>query len=169
MSDNGNTFGDCAPAWAHGTGELELGRVQAVPTTLERAVDRIMVVETLYRYGLAYDERRRDVLEDVFTEDAVFAGSVSGHSDFREEGREKVVSWLCGIWETQTDQRRHLMTNPIVQKLTDDSCEVMAPFALCASAAETSLVTTGIYRFDLVKRDGRWLIQYIYDGLDRPF
>jgi hypothetical protein len=163
------TFGDCRPAWGHVIGELSLGPVADVGAAAEHLVDRLLVVETLARYGWAYDERRYEVLESVFTEDAVFAGSIAGEGAFRHEGRKTVVDWLAGIWPQQLDQRRHLYTNPVIEHLTDRECTLCVSFGLFASSDTSRLVTTGWKRVQLRKQDGKWLISEIYDGLDRPF
>jgi hypothetical protein len=159
----------CPPGWAHQAGALSLGTVRAVPRSLAETADRLLVEESAYRYALAYDERRLDVLADVLTADVTFAFSVSGGGCGQHAGRDAVIGWLSDVMREQHDQRRHVCGNFLVEELGTDRALVVLYFSLFASAAETRLVTTGFYRMKLVKSDGRWRISHLYDGLDRPF
>ncbi|MFG2730405.1 nuclear transport factor 2 family protein [Streptomyces canus] len=157
------------PAWAHEIGVLSLGPVSEVPSSLAEIADRMLIQETASRYALAYDERRLDVLADVFAEDVTFAYSISGGGYGESKGRETVIAWLHEIMQGQTDQRRHVCANFVVEELAADRAVVTTYLALFASDTETRLVTTGFYRMELCKSDGKWRLSYVYDGLDRPF
>lgn len=159
----------CPPGWAHEVGALALGKVATVPETIAEVADRLMVQETASRYALAYDERRIDILEDVFTEDVLFAYSISGGGYEEFVGRDSVVAWLRGIMDEQFDQRRHVCGNLIVDRLDGNEAVLTMYLALFASAEQTELVTTGFYRLSMRKVANAWRIHHVYDGLDRPF
>jgi SnoaL-like domain len=159
----------CPPAWGHQAGVLSLGTVSAVSYSLTEIADRQFIAETAYRYVTAYDERRLDVLADVFTADVTFAVSFSGGAYAQYEGRDIVIKWLSDIMEGQFDQRRHVVGNFIIEELNADHAAITLYLSLFASDTETRVVTTGFYRMELLKADEKWRITYLYDGLDRPF
>ncbi len=159
----------CPPAWAHSVGALALGGPAPVPTDWQTLADRMMVCESASRYAMTYDERRTDVMRELFTEDVVFAYCTSGGGYGETAGREEVIAWLEGIMATQDDQRRHLCGNLVVEQLDATDAVVTCYFSLTAAAATAELVTSGFYRFTLRKPADRWLISHVYDGLDRPF
>ncbi len=160
---------ECPPAWGHDVEAWSLGHVREVPASAHEVADRLLVQESASRYALAYDERQLDVLDDLLTDDMVFAFSVSGGGYAETKGKTEVIPWLHDIMQTQSDQRRHVCGNFIVEELTSDFAHVTLYFALFASQATTQLVTTGFYVMKMSKIDGKWRINYIYDGLDRPF
>ncbi|BCW58554.1 nuclear transport factor 2 family protein [Arthrobacter sp. StoSoilB20] len=168
MTDS-DTLDTCTPAWAHAKGFLSLGAPRAVPTTFQEIADRDLARESALRYSYAYDERRLDVLHDLLTTDAKFSISISGGEVHAESGRETVVEWLSGIMNGQDDQRRHLVTNIIVEDITDSTAVIVTYLAVYSVRETAQLATTGFYRFELAKEGPLWLISHIFDGLDRPF
>jgi hypothetical protein len=156
------------PGWAHEAQAVSLGSVKAVADAGSLA-DRLLVHETLARYAWAYDERRLDVLRDVFTEDGSYVALVPGVEPVGSEGRERLVPWLAEIMEGQRDQRRHVLANLVIEELTDTHCVAMCYSILFASDTEARLVAPGFYRAELRKEDGKWRIAQLRNGLDRPF
>lgn len=159
----------CQPAWAHQHGVMSLGPVTQAPTDLTDLADRFMIQETAYRYALAYDERRLDVLADVFTSDLSFMASLSGEVAGKLEGRDAVVDYLHEVMQGQNDQRRHVCSNPVIEHLDGDSAAITVYMSIFASDTETRLVTTGFYEMKLRKLDNKWRINSLCVGLDRPF
>jgi hypothetical protein len=168
MTDN-HTLETCSPAWAHAGGFLSLEAPRAVPTTLQEIADRDLARESALRYSYAYDERRLDVLHALLTPDAKFSISISGGEVHTESGRETVIEWLSGIMDGQDDQRRHLVTNVIIDDITDSTAVVVTYLAVYSVRETAQLATTGFYRFELAKEGPIWLVSHIFDGLDRPF
>jgi hypothetical protein len=160
---------DCTPAWGSAAGYLQPRGPISTTLTLADLVDRYAVQDTVLRYSYAYDERALNVLRALLTDEAVFAYTISGSPLEEVRGKETLVSWLADIMESQTDQRRHAVTNVVVQDISSDRATVVGYISLVSVAAKASLVTTGFYRFDLEKSGGVWRIAYILDGLDRPF
>ena len=158
------------PAWAERNGQLALGPL-GLDDESSRATDRALIAERVYRYGWSYDERRADLLADCFTPDAVWEGSVMGEQAVGPlEGREAIVAWLGEFWDNQRDQRRHIFTNLIVDRLTDSGAVAHAYLLLTAAAgAVMTPVTAGPYRLVMRKEPDSWRIERLVAGFDAPF
>jgi hypothetical protein len=161
--------GTCAPAWAHAAGFISLKEPGAVPTTLQELADRDLARESALRYSYAYDERRLDVLHSLLSPDAKFSISISGATVETQEGRETVIAWLSDLMDSQDDQRRHVVSNVIIEDISADRAVVVTYLAVFSVRETAQLATTGFYRFDLEKHGSVWRISHIFDGLDRPF
>ncbi|WP_423184492.1 nuclear transport factor 2 family protein [Arthrobacter sp. NyZ413] len=159
----------CTPGWAHSAGVLDLQTVGTVPADVGALADRLLVHETAVRYAVAYDERRLDVIESLLTESASFSYQFGEGPLHNQTGRDNVIAWLDGVMQSQPDQRRHLVGNFLVERLTVDEAIVVSYTAIYGIDKEANLVTTGVYLFKMVKRDNTWLIDEAVDALDRPF
>ena len=144
------------PAWAHGTGTLELSMR---PPTSQLPV-RDQLLERLHRYCWSFDERRPDLLEDCFTEDAVWEGFVMGETDVGPHvGREAVMHYLTTFWAHQRDQRRHVISNMLVESLDGDTATCVAYLLLMGSKrAKTQFECAGFYRADYRREHDAWRI-----------
>lgn len=159
------------PAWGHRQGLLDLGPLTLVEDAREQVVDRLLIQETLSRYAWAYDERRLDILRDVFTEDAVFIGKIGGQEDFGPfEGREAIVSWLADYMESQLEQRRHNVGNVVIDQLAGERAQATAYLILTAIAdGNPRIVATGWYQAHLVRQGSKWRLRHVYLGADVSF
>lgn len=157
------------PAWAHTGGYLSLRGPQPVTDDIHTLADREYAKDTALRYSYAYDERRIEVLRELFTPEARFSISIAGSGDLTVVGREAIISWLGDIMHSQADQRRHLVSNVIVEEITPASAVVVTYLAVYSVDDTATLATTGFYRFELVRQSGIWRIDHILDGLDLPF
>ena len=159
-----------APGWAKVSGHAIL-----VPLTNgvpgENGVDRFLIAERIFRYGWAYDERDRELLGDCFTSNGIWEGDIMGTTAVGPfVGREAIVEFLTGFWSDQTDQRRHIFTNIVIDGLTSHEATAHAYLLLTASSdSMMTPVTTGPYRFELVKGDDSWRLQRLVGGFDAPF
>jgi hypothetical protein len=158
------------PGWAAGAGHAAVQRQQADRDPC-RAADRLMIAERISRYGWGYDERDVELLADCFTADAVWEGSMFGTDRVGPHvGREAVVRFLTGFWAVQSDQRRHLFTNIVVDELSETAAVAHAYLLLTASAGGTMTpVTNGPYRLTLRNEAGNWRIEHLLAGFDAPF
>ena len=160
-----------APGWARSCGHARLQH----PVALDRpepAIDRLLIAERIARYGWSYDERDRDALAECFTPDGVWEGLLLGRDRVGPvEGREAIADFLAGFWEEQTDQRRHLFTNVVVDELAVGTASAHAYLLLTAASGGTMTpVTTGPYRFELAREpDGAWRLARLAAGFDAPF
>jgi hypothetical protein len=160
-----------APAWARDTGHTNLAAAVSAADP-GSAVDRLLIAERIARYGWSYDERDRDGLGECFTADGVWEGQIMGTQAVGPfTGRAAIVEFLTGFWDEQADQRRHVFTNVVVDRLDGDHASAQAYLQLLASAdARTGTETAGPYRFDVVRdSDGVWRLARLAAGFDSPF
>lgn len=128
---------------------------------MQELADRLEILELFPRYAHTYDEGRLDRLGELFTEDATFEihGSI-GAMPAVMEGRQGIVEHMSARYrETRPAQRRHIITNVVIEELTADTARIAAYLLLgTTSADQLSLPVTGRYTDDLRKVDGRWRI-----------
>lgn len=158
------------PGWARASGHARLGE-PAGDLPPETALDRLLVAECLARYGWAYDERDREALAGCFTEDGVWEGVVMGQQSVGPyQGRDAIADFLAGFWADQADQRRHVLTNVVVEDLDGQRATAHAYLILTSSSAGAmTSVTAGPYRFELAHDDGVWRLSRLVAGFDAPF
>jgi hypothetical protein len=137
------------------------------------AIDRELIAERVARYGWAYDERDREGLGDCFTEDGVWEGQIMGIEPVGPfAGRAAIVDFLAGFWDEQSDQRRHVFTNVVLDDVGREQATAHAYLILLGSSeASMSALTAGPYRFELVREpgDGVWRLQRLAAGFDAPY
>jgi ketosteroid isomerase-like protein len=160
-----------APSWASHSGLVRIDGPDRT-TSSAQAIDKILCVETVNRFAFAYDEQDAAVLADCFTEDAVLHATTAGTQDFGAyEGRDAVVGWLSAYWGRTVDQRRHIVTNAVVDGLTDDAARVTT--MLLVTAAQDGAfrpVTAGVYCAGVRRQDdGAWRIATFELGFDAAF
>ena len=159
------------PGWSRLSKHSIVKSMSADPE-VSRAINRLLISERIYRYGWAFDERDREGLGDCFTLEGIWEGSIMGITPAGPfNGRVAIVNWLTDFWKIQTDQRRHVFTNVIIDDLTDTEATVHAYLLLTASGNSTMTpVTVGPYRLSVVKEpDGVWRISRLVGGWDAPF
>jgi ketosteroid isomerase-like protein len=155
------------PAWATRTGLVRLASRPPVGLDAAQALQ-----DRLHRYCWGFDERRHDVLVDTFTADAVWVGDVMGETSIGpHRGRDAVLSWLAAFWEHQRDQRRHVVTNFVLEEMSDTTATAMAYLLLLgASKSSAALEAAGLYRVEYrLEQDGAWRISHLTAGFDAPF
>ncbi|MEE8601518.1 nuclear transport factor 2 family protein [Euzebya tangerina] len=125
------------------------------------ATDRLAVIDTLNRYGHAYDQGDFEMLARCFTENAVFTidGGI-GDMPTQMRGRDEIVaSMRARRAATEAAQRRHLITNIMMDPDGPDRVTA-ACYLLLGSTEEGTLrlPTTARYT-DVLERDGdHWAI-----------
>ncbi|MCY4394001.1 MAG: nuclear transport factor 2 family protein [Rhodospirillaceae bacterium] len=130
----------------------------------DAAASRQEISEVLCRYAVYVDDGEFDRLETLFASDATFditpdpkivALPAIGRQKVREtlEGRYDVVS--------KVDQRRHLITNIVIDELGDDEAVTrcfLTVLSVPKSGGPVELRGTGVYHDRLRRMDGSWLI-----------
>lgn len=160
-----------APAWARNGGHTRL-QPPAPPGGDGTAVDRLLIAERIARYGWSFDERDREGLGECFTEAGVWEAQIMGTEPVGPfAGREAITAFLTGFWEEQTDQRRHVFTNVVVDRLEADAAGAHAYLVLLASSdGALRTDTAGPYRFELAREgDGVWRLTRLVAGFDVPY
>lgn len=154
-------------AWAHKSGLVSMGPHKAIPAGSD-PLDRLAIQEAFYRFGIAHDENRIDVLETCFTADATLI-VVEGSAEplARMEGREAILRGLGSVISQQTDQRRHCMTNVVIDELSDSEANALAYGMVSCAADALWLGAAVIYAADLRKEDdGAWRFTRFVIGMD---
>ena len=132
--------------------------------------DRLAIAELLNRMGYYYDENHLDDLAASFTGDAVMSMQIGGGDLVGPfEGRDNIMELYRGAKSTQTDVRRHVISN-IFFDTTGDTLSVTSYLTLFATEnTETKLLTTGVYRDQVVPIEGEWKISRRHIDLDSAY
>ena len=88
-------------------------------------VDRDALEQLFAQYGWPMDSKEFPVLREVFTEDAEFTVAITGGDTHGPiSGRDAIYDFCSGIVSSQTDQRRHVITNIRIVDDAGDSADV---------------------------------------------
>ena len=139
--------------------------------SMQSTADRLAIIETLSSYAWGYDSRDLRMLGDSFTKDASFTIQLAGTDGWGPyKGRAAIVDWLSSVMKTQTDQRRHCLSNLRFEELAESRAVVVSFLTLTAAEhGMARLVTTGWYRDELTREDGAWRISKKELHLDAGF
>ena len=132
---------------------------------------RLSITETLIRYAWGYDTRDLDLMGGTFARDGIFHIVLDGQPGWGPYvGRESIVRWLAEVMATQSDQRRHCVSNFMFRELSADRATVDSYLLLTAvEDGKIRLVCSGTYRDEMVKESGNWLIRRKNLRLDNSF
>ena len=151
------------PGW----GSSYLTETPAGDVDLDPA-ERLAIQQTLARYTFALDQHDLVALEGVLTEDATWTFTIAGEAGPGPfAGRMAVLDFVRGAMDTQTDQRRHNLTN-IVFHSTDPGTAVVQAYLMLTSNTDgsPSMITTGFYIFTLQRVNNEWRIAKLFLGMD---
>ena len=134
------------------------------------AEDRLTISELLNRMAYYYDENHLDDLAACFATDAVMSMQIAGGDMVGPfEGRDSIMELYRGAKSSQTDVRRHNITN-IMFDASEDALAVTSYLTLYATEnAETKLLTSGVYRDQVGQIDGEWKIARRHIDLDSAY
>lgn len=137
----------------------------------EDTAARLQILETLNRYAWSYDTRDLDLMRECFALAGTFEITLAGHEGWGPyTGREAIVAWLESVMASQTDQRRHCVTNVMFRELGAAHARVDSYLVLTAVEDGTlRVVCTGTYHDTLTMEDGRWVIRHKTLKLDNAF
>ena len=157
-------------AWAHKDGLIDLKPLAAGSWTDEAVATRLQIAETFYRFAIGHDEARLDVVLSCFAEDGVFMVSQGQAEPFTShQGRPEIHAALLNVIGQQNDQRRHLMSNIVIEDLTDLTARVVA-YGLVSAIGHGHGLRLGasvIYVAELSREaDGCWRFSRFHIGMD---
>jgi hypothetical protein len=157
-------------AWAHHDGKINMKPLQPADWSPEALAARAQIAEAFYRFGFAHDEARIDVAASCFTDDTVFEVAQGQGDPFtRFAGRDEVFSRLTRVVAEQADQRRHVISNILVEELdlVAGTASALAFSVVSVAANGLTLGASVIYSADLRREDdGCWRFSYFFIGMD---
>ena len=126
--------------------------------------------EAMSRFLVGVDQQDAGMVRSALTEDAETCMFLDGQKMGPPPGREGIVGYLEEFWKSQTDQRRHVLSNAIVESESPEAAVVGFYLTLYATKDRTlRAVATGRYRVHFVAKDGSERIRSIELTLDGPF
>jgi ketosteroid isomerase-like protein len=158
-------------AWAHREGKIDLRPLVPAQWGPEALSARAQIADAFYRFGMAWDEVRVDVLVSCFTEDALFESSEGNATAFLSlRGRNEMRDNISGTMALQSDQRRHIFSNIMVEQLDLEAgtAQALAQCVVTAVGAKLQLAAAVMYTSNLRREaDGCWRFSYFFVGMDR--
>ena len=156
-----------AQGWAHSAGLVNL-QPNGKSVTTDNVLDRMLIQEAFYRWGISWDEARLDVISSLFTKDGVIEITLgSGKPIGRYVGTEAIVKYVKSVLKVQADQRRHAMSNIVIDRMSNNEATTIAYGIVTIAADGLSLGATVIYSADLRKEaDGVWRFSKFVIGMD---
>lgn len=153
--------------WATTDGVVSMQPAKPIPSP--DVADQMMIANAFGGWGIAYDEGRLEVVRSLFTDNGrleVLKGS--GKPIEVVEGADAIVAAVKRDRANQNDQRRHLISNTLVEKLSSDSATAIAySVVTVASDNDLYLGASVIYRGDLKRQpDGTWRFERLVIGMD---
>lgn len=149
------------------------GTVTPAPEAVADAgpVDRGAIEDVLNRYAIAYDENDMSTLANCFTQDAVMSLRVQdGDLIGPFEGRDAIVQLMRDSLASQTDQRRHIVTNAVVRSADGSAVSVESYLTLISVEGKTlTVLSTARYEDRLVRDGGAWRFSKRHVQLDLPY
>jgi SnoaL-like protein len=129
--------------------------------------DYAAIAELLARYAAANDLHSREILASTLTAGATATIHIADADSIGPlEGRQTIVSFFGDILDSQTDQRRHVITN--IRRL--EGARVNAYLTLIVTdRGETVVKSAGLYEAELAEEDGEVKLSSFVHSLDKGF
>lgn len=124
--------------------------------SLQEITDRLQILDVYSRYGIAIDDQRKELLEQVFDEDTELASSEPSIPP--RKGVRANWERLVARHEATDFRERRITAAPAIITLTADRCEALAECAIFVRPAGQPIrfEMLGLYHDTLIKRDDRW-------------
>jgi len=91
--------------------------------------DRALIIETLYRFAMAWNENNGHMMNQCFTDSASMTVTESGQKSLGTyETREAIASALTSELQIQDNRQRVVFNNPVVDDLDDRTALISAVF-----------------------------------------
>lgn len=130
------------------------------------------IQQLLAKYTWSHDSRDFDAIATCFTDDAEYTMRIAdGEASTPTTGGHAIAALVRTFKESQTDQRRHLITNVIADEMGEDRATVRSYVSVFATEGDTSrLVTTGTCVDEVARHDdGTWQFARKAMHLDKGF
>ncbi|SPJ26047.1 nuclear transport factor 2 family protein [Palleronia abyssalis] len=154
--------------WAGESGLLSLGENGQVDLSAADPMDILRIEEAFIRWGLYYDEGRSDLLPSLFTESGEMVATLGSAEPIATfTGPEEIGGYVDATLEQQGDQRRHSITNFLVQEISESEASAMAYGIVMVAADGLSVGSSVVYTGDLTKGDdGVWKFERLTIAID---
>jgi ketosteroid isomerase-like protein len=140
----------------------------ACPQRPDQVLDRLLIAEAFSRFGIGHDEDRVDVVLSCLTDDVSFefaTGTATAEIVLR--GKEAVRARLAPNLSKLYGQRRHCITNVVIDDLTAATATAMAYGIVSRAADGLVLQAAVLYAAELRKEaDGYWRFSRFFIGCD---
>jgi hypothetical protein len=132
--------------------------------------DRAAIEDLANRYSLAYDSADLDGIEATFTEDATFSMVIAGGDKLSFGPREAIMKLMRDSLSSQTDQRRHINSNLIVEGEQDGVTRTKHYLTLVATEeGQINLLSAGLYSSEIVEEGGSLRFRSLHLDLDKAY
>lgn len=132
--------------------------------------DRSAIEDLANRYSLAYDTADLETIENVFTEDATFSMVIAGGDKISFGPRDAIMKLMGDSMSSQTDQRRHVNSNLIVEGTEDGVTRTKHYLSLFATEnGEINLLSAGLYSSEIVEEGGTLRFRSLHLDLDKAY
>lgn len=132
--------------------------------------DRAAVEDLANRYSLAYDTADLETMESVFAEDATFSMVIAGGDRMEFGPRDAIMDLMRNSLSSQTDQRRHVNTNLIVEGTEGGVTRTKHYLTLLATEnGQISLLSAGLYSSEIVEEGGALRFKSLHLDLDKAY
>jgi hypothetical protein len=122
-------------------------------------------------YAWAIDAEEPAILRDVFTPEASFSMSIAGTDEAAGPiaGAERIVAFFAESLATQSDRRRHAISNCHCHVVADAEAEARAYLSLAIfDDGRLQLRATGVFDATLVRTEPGWRFAALALTLDCP-
>jgi hypothetical protein len=154
--------------WASRGGKINVKPLGASPQSQDQVLDRMMIWEAFSRFGIGHDEDRVDVVLSCMTEDVTFEYSTgTAVPDLTLLGKDAVRKRLEPNVSRLYGQRRHCITNVVIDDFTGTTATAIAYGIVSRAADGLVLQASVLYTGDLRKEaDGFWRFSRFFIGCD---
>ena len=130
--------------------------------------DYAAITELFATYGAANDLHSRELLGSTLTADCTATITIAGVDDpiGPFDGRDAIVQFFGDILDSQTDQRRHSITN--IRRLEGDRVNAYLTL-IVTDEGETVVKSAGIYEATVAEEDGALKLSSFLLALDSGF
>jgi hypothetical protein len=158
---------DPRQGWAHADGVMSLGLNQ--PVVPAQAIDRLMIHETFARWGIAWDEGCLDVIRSLFVGHGELVILEATSKPLQHlTGHDAILEHVRRSRAAQADQRRHAISNIVLEKLDDAHATALAyGVVTVVRGGQIFLGATVFYRGELIKDPAAgWQFESFIIGMD---
>ena len=132
---------------------------------------KLQIHELLGRYAHGMDTEDFEQVDACFADDASFTIRITNQDPIPPfEGKVAIMGLIKAAVESQTDVRRHVLSNVFFESEGDDEAVVISYLTLVSvENGNIKILTSGIYRDVVTLSNGIWCKQSSEFSLDLPY